>query len=282
MEQVAITLLAGFQLGEGLLARGNINDAGEPLGLVIRRVPHREMRLEDRTITPAHPRLSREVLIALNGGQNRLDIVLKAFIRPERHNAREELLLAALPEQRDGVVIDVHDTGGLHELTDKSRVLSEVAPEIDDTGIANSAQHLSAARVVDLPKRHRHGLEEILIALLAVSQRLLGLLARSDIHDRARKLQVLRLVNQGMGDDMKMLDRSVRHLQPMLEIERFLVRCGSVNHPLHQGKVVRVHSIEHHFDGDIRSWARTRRSGRSLPTRRFLRWTRSSRSCRCG
>ena len=73
----------------------------------------------------------------------------------------------------------------------------------------------------------------ILIAPLAVSQRLLALLARSDIHDRARKLQVLRLVNQGMGDDMKMLDRSIRHLQPMLEIERFLVRRGSVDHLLH-------------------------------------------------
>ena len=168
LEEVAITLLAGLQFGEGLLARGNINDAGEPLGLVFRRVPHCEMRVEDRTIAPTHPRLGREVLIALNGGEDRLDIVLKAFIRPERHNVPEELLLAALPEQRDGVVIDVHDTGGLHERTDKSRVLSEVAPEIDDTGIANSAQHLSAARVVDLPERHRHGLEKILIASLAV------------------------------------------------------------------------------------------------------------------
>ena len=51
---------------------------------------------------------------------------------------------------------------------------------------------------------------------------------------------------------MKMLDRSVRHLQSMLEIKRLLMRCGSVNRLLHQGEVVGVHSIEHHFDGDIR------------------------------
>ena len=34
MEQVAITLLAGLQFGEGLLATGNINDTGKPRGLV--------------------------------------------------------------------------------------------------------------------------------------------------------------------------------------------------------------------------------------------------------
>ena len=66
--------------------------------------------------------------------------------------------------------------------------------------------------------------------------------------------KILRLVNQGVGDDMQMPDRSVRHLQPMLEIECFLVRCGAVDRLLHQGKVVRVHAIEHHFDRDARRW----------------------------
>ena len=55
-----------------------------------------------------------------------------------------------------------------------------------------------------------------------------------------------------MADDMKMLDRSVRHPQPMLEIKRLFVRRGPVNRLLHQGEIVRMHPIEHHFDGDIR------------------------------
>lgn len=61
---------------------------------------------------------------------------------------------------------------------------------------------------------------------------MLGFFVRSDIHDRAGELLVLRLIDQGMGDDMKMLDRTVRHLQAMLDIESFPVRCNAVDYSL--------------------------------------------------
>ena len=109
----------------------------------------------------------------------------------------------------------------------------EIRAQVCDTLRAQSLEQLQHPARIELPQRYRHVMEQVAIPLLAAAQCLLGLLARGDIHDRAGKLQVLRLVHQGMGDDMKMLDRSVRHLQPMLEIERLFMLCGPVDRLLH-------------------------------------------------
>src|SRR5262249_32569924 len=54
---------------------------------------------------------------------------------------------------------------------------------------------------------------------LRLPQRLLGLLARGDVHDRADVLEGARFIFHGMGQDVDGLDRPIGQEQAMLEIE---------------------------------------------------------------
>ena len=86
------------------------------------------------------------------------------------------------------------------------------------------------------------------IALLDVAHRFFRALARGNVHDRAHELQVARLVLYGVGHDMKMLHRAVRHQQAMLEIEILAIARRTVDDFLREREVVRMHALQHQLD----------------------------------
>src|SRR5262249_23152791 len=73
----------------------------------------------------------------------------------------------------------------MHDLANEVGIFLEVAPEVLDTGVPSPAQDSPAAGVVDLEKRHRHGLKEVLVARLALPKRLSRPLAILDVDDRS-------------------------------------------------------------------------------------------------
>ena len=60
------------------------------------------------------------------------------------------------------------------------------------------------------------GSGELVCSLLDFLERLVAL---GDVRHRANELEVARVVDCGMTDDVKVFDRSISHQQPMLEIE---------------------------------------------------------------
>src|ERR1700730_1322122 len=53
-----------------------------------------------------------------------------------------------------------------------------------------------------------------------------------------------------MGHYIEVLDRSVRHQQPMLKIKRLFVGCCTVDSLPNKSGVVRMHTVEDDFDRD--------------------------------
>ena len=102
------------------------------------------------------------------------------------------------------------DDAGIQEATQEVRVLVEIANHVLHALGTQPFEQFQPGAYVDLQQAYRRVVEEMPVALLAALQCRIGLLVRRDIHQRAHQLRVAQFIRDGMGDDMKVLDRSVR------------------------------------------------------------------------
>src|SRR5262249_17417994 len=87
------------------------------------------------------------------------------------------------------------------EFTDRPWIFLEVAPEIVNPRVSQSAQYFPAASVIQFEERHRHRLEDMLIARLALPERSFGALALRQIEHEGNALVLVALKHRGANED---------------------------------------------------------------------------------
>ena len=85
---------------------------------------------------------------------------------------------------------------------------------------------------------------------LSFVQLLLGLFGRGDIHQRPSEFQLTSMIPDGMGDNMNVFDRSIRHQQPIFIIEILALAGCALDRASHESAILRMNALQDHVEGD--------------------------------
>jgi hypothetical protein len=114
--------------------------------------------------------LGRKMRLALRGGDHSGRIDGKARLRPVGLEAREHLLFLAAPKHGYAEVIDVNDLGSANHLADDGGIGGEICREVGYPGPGQALDHSADRGEVELPERHGHGSEDVVVTVLGATE----------------------------------------------------------------------------------------------------------------
>ena len=183
MEQAAITFLAHLEGGLGSLIGRDVEDPDQefPPRQHFRREAGREPNVIFAPIDRRETGLGSEMGFALHGGDHGSGIDGEARLGPIRFEARQHLLLVTSPEHGHAEIVDVDHLGGADQLAHKFGIGGEISGQVSLAGAAQPLNHAADRGEIELPERHRHRSEDIVIAVLGATERLLQPLFVGDV-----------------------------------------------------------------------------------------------------
>ncbi len=125
----------------------------------------------------------------------------------------------------------------LRELAIAEDRAQDVVEVVSDTA-GKSPERLQFRRLLQLPLH-------LFARSLLPSVRFLSASALGDVHQRPDKLDVARLVPQGAGHHLDVLDRAIGHLQPILDVKIVFLAPCTIECPLEQSLVLRMRLLDH-------------------------------------
>ena len=163
---------------------GNVDDADQQLAIRhrFRRKTRGEECVEHVAIEFAELAFGGVAGFAADGGEHAGGVNVIALVRPIDIERSQHLGFDATAKERDGLLVDVDDARRLHHGADEGGVFGEVRSVVFDALAAQFAQHAADRFEIEFPKRRRHRLKEIAVAILALAQGLFGALLWSRHH----------------------------------------------------------------------------------------------------
>ncbi len=151
------------------VALGHVDDADQDRAAADRAggEAHREQRVEHMAVGGAERGFRFEIGPPADRRDHAFHVHAFALGRPEIVDRAEQRLAVPGAEKVDGLFVHVDRRRRRHCLADQFRPVAQIAPEIGDARGLPFAQQAADAREIELPERHRHGLEHVAIAELA-------------------------------------------------------------------------------------------------------------------
>jgi hypothetical protein len=119
--------------------------------------------------------------LTLHGGDHSGGVDGKTRLGPVRFEAGKHLFLLASPEHRHTQIIDVDHLGRTDQLAYKFGISGEIRGKVCLATAAQPLDHAADRRKIELPERHGHRSEDIGIAVLGATERLLQTFLVGDV-----------------------------------------------------------------------------------------------------
>jgi hypothetical protein len=183
MEQAAITLLAHFEGGLGSFIRRDVEDSNQELP------PRQHLRWEAggepnvvfAPVDRQETRLSGKMGFALHGGDHGGGVDGKTRLWPVGLKACQHLVLLASPEHGHAEIVDVDHLSRTDQLAHNFAICGEISGQVCLAGAAQPLNHAANRCEIELPERYGHCAEDIGIAVLRTTARLLQPLFVGDV-----------------------------------------------------------------------------------------------------